>query len=454
MRWLIGILGLILGIVAGAALLLFNPLMVRGALAPLKADLVPDKSYRMDDYRGMSPDLVSLLRGGTRSGETALAAPALANLRIAIIVLPAGNGRPAALAVKVSTLAEQNALWRARLGTLDYWNLFWPGEGSVFASGYSNYWPMVQDRFLTMLPGANANAEPAYALSAPPPPERWPASAVPLAAMPATLARSAKACCRPPQVNRAGSSRSRPVHRRCAADDAAAAWNSAHRCQRPAMDKGAGQHVIPGTQGKIEPVRCRCQINSGLAKRQPDEFSAVQTAVIFEVEVAIESRVFPVVAECFHYSRPDLFPGAASQPVNRCLARVAGRQIVARRLDADAIPIAGKCRRQTVDAATQAPSRRARIPTCENCGVGSRASTAPLTASCPVRKTRSPSCSDSGGTTGRAGNSVDGARCRNCPCADQQNDARQADCAAPVHLSADIFHSLSSSISFVFCTSV
>lgn len=169
MRWLIGILGLILGIVAGAALLLFNPLMVRGALAPLKADLVPDKSYRMDDYRGMSPDLVSLLRGGTRSGETALAAPALANLRIAIIVLPAGNGRPAALAVKVSTLAEQNALWRAQLGTLDYWNLFWPGEGSVFASGYSNYWPMVQDRFLTMLPGANANAEPAYALSVPPP---------------------------------------------------------------------------------------------------------------------------------------------------------------------------------------------------------------------------------------------------------------------------------------------
>ena len=169
MRWLIGILGLILGIVAGAALLLFNPLMVRGPLAPLKADLVPDKSYRMDDYRGMSPDLVSLLRGGTRSGETALAAPALANLRIAIIVLPAGNGRPAALAVKVSTLAEQNALWRAQLGTLDYWNLFWPGEGSVFASGYSNYWPLLQDRFVHLLPGLKAEDAPVYPLSALPP---------------------------------------------------------------------------------------------------------------------------------------------------------------------------------------------------------------------------------------------------------------------------------------------
>ena len=68
MRWLIGILGLILGIAAGAALLLFNPLTVRGPLAPLNANLVPDKSYRMDDYRGMSPDLISLFRGGARSG--------------------------------------------------------------------------------------------------------------------------------------------------------------------------------------------------------------------------------------------------------------------------------------------------------------------------------------------------------------------------------------------------
>jgi len=169
MRWLIGILGLVLGIVAGAALLLFNPLMVRGPLASLKANLVPDKSYRMDDYRGMSPDLNSLLRGGAGSGENALAAPALANLRIAIIVLPAGDGRPAALAVKVSTVAEQNSLWRAQLGTLDYWNIFWPGEGSVFASGYSNYWPLVQDRFLAMIPGTNAGAESAYRLSAPPP---------------------------------------------------------------------------------------------------------------------------------------------------------------------------------------------------------------------------------------------------------------------------------------------
>jgi hypothetical protein len=117
----------------------------------------------------MSPDLGSLFRGADRSGERALSAPALAKLRIGIIVLPAGDGRPAALAVKVSTLSEQNSLWRAQLGTLDYWNIFWPGEGSVFASGYSNYWPLVQDRFGAMLSGSDEDGGSNYPLSASPP---------------------------------------------------------------------------------------------------------------------------------------------------------------------------------------------------------------------------------------------------------------------------------------------
>jgi hypothetical protein len=169
MRWLVGFLGLALGMVAGAAMVLFNPLTTRGQPGPLSANLVSDKSYRMDDYRGMSPDLQSLIRGADRAGERALRAPALEELRIGIIILPAGDGRPAALAVKVSTLSEQNALWRAQLGTLDYWSIFWPGEGSVFASGYSNYWPLVQDRFLALFSSGNGNAEASYPLSAQPP---------------------------------------------------------------------------------------------------------------------------------------------------------------------------------------------------------------------------------------------------------------------------------------------
>jgi hypothetical protein len=165
-RWPIALAGLLPGMLAGTAFVLFNPLTTGDRPAPLQANLVPDKSYRMDDYRGMSPDLASLFRGADRATENALATPALANLRIGIVVLPAGDGRPAALAVKISTLSEQNSLWRAQLGTFDYWNIFWPGEGSVFASGYSNYWPLLQDRFLNLLPGIDGEAAPVYPLSA------------------------------------------------------------------------------------------------------------------------------------------------------------------------------------------------------------------------------------------------------------------------------------------------
>ena len=73
--------GLALGMLAGMAMVLFNPLTTRGQLGSVSGNLVPDKAYRMDDYRGMSPDLGSLFRGADRSGERALSAPALAKLR-------------------------------------------------------------------------------------------------------------------------------------------------------------------------------------------------------------------------------------------------------------------------------------------------------------------------------------------------------------------------------------
>ena len=45
-RALVGMLGLVLGILAGAALLLANPLAWLRGLPPLPADLAPAKAYR------------------------------------------------------------------------------------------------------------------------------------------------------------------------------------------------------------------------------------------------------------------------------------------------------------------------------------------------------------------------------------------------------------------------
>lgn len=170
MRALVVILGLALGILTGASLLLANPLSWLSGLAPLPAGLAPAKTYRWDNYRGIRGGAADLLGVARPDREVALMDPALAHVRIGIVVFPAGEGTPAALAVKVSAIAESNSLWRAQLGTNDYWNIFWPGEGSVFAHAYSNYWTIVRDAFFAGIFGGNPEMmAPSYAVTAPPP---------------------------------------------------------------------------------------------------------------------------------------------------------------------------------------------------------------------------------------------------------------------------------------------
>ena len=145
MRLLAGLLGLLLGIVAGACLVLANPLAwLQGGLPPLSAEIAPVKAYRWEDFRGIEAGAPGLLGLDRPAGGVTLRDPALRHVRVGILVLPAGEGTPAALAVRMSAVAEENSLVRAQLGTHDYWNIFWPGEGSVFASGYSNFWGLIR----------------------------------------------------------------------------------------------------------------------------------------------------------------------------------------------------------------------------------------------------------------------------------------------------------------------
>lgn len=170
MRALVGLLGLVLGIVVGAGLVLANPLTWFDGLPPLSAELAPVKAYRWDEYRGVSLGVADLLGVGRRDPDVALASSALSQVRIGIVVLPAGDGVPAALAVKVAVIAEENSLWRAQLGSHDYWSVFWPGEGSAFAAGYSNYWAVVRDSIFSAIGGQDPQLmTDGYPISAPSP---------------------------------------------------------------------------------------------------------------------------------------------------------------------------------------------------------------------------------------------------------------------------------------------
>ncbi len=178
MRYLAAVLGLFLGIVAGVALLAWNPLMWPGVLT---GDTAARRTYGGESFRGMDGSVADLLGLAPEAGTAEpraggpLPGATLSGVRIGMVRLPSGAGSPAALAVKVSVIDGSNALWRARLGTDDYWNIFWPGEGSVFAAGYSNAWPLVRDR-LALLVGVAQGADdgsPLRLLSAPPPAGVW-----------------------------------------------------------------------------------------------------------------------------------------------------------------------------------------------------------------------------------------------------------------------------------------
>ena len=113
LRVVVGLLGLVLGVIVGGGLVLANPLAWLNGLPPLPAELAATKTYRWDSFRGIEIDTASLLGSGQRDTRTALMSPALAQLRIGVVVLPASAGTPAALAVKVATVAAENSLWRA-----------------------------------------------------------------------------------------------------------------------------------------------------------------------------------------------------------------------------------------------------------------------------------------------------------------------------------------------------
>jgi hypothetical protein len=168
-RGLAAVAGLLLGLVAGVAHVLANPLVSVGVLDGVADGAGITRRYTMPDVAGLQVGLGPLLGWG-RGNEAGLADPATQGVRIGIAVLPASGTEPAALAVKVSVLSPQNSLWRARLGVLDYWSIAWPGEGSAFATGYSNFWELCRDLVIALVSGqGRAGLAPAYAVSALPP---------------------------------------------------------------------------------------------------------------------------------------------------------------------------------------------------------------------------------------------------------------------------------------------
>lgn len=143
MRVLVLIAGLVAGLLAGLWLVFANPLVLAGRLPPAAGEASEQLRFHPGVTIPLEGTVSSLLGLGGRGMLDS--APANRHVQGAAVIVDGNPGELPAAVVRVSVAASQNALWKARLGTLDYWLVHRPGAGSWFAAGYSNYFDVAGD---------------------------------------------------------------------------------------------------------------------------------------------------------------------------------------------------------------------------------------------------------------------------------------------------------------------
>jgi hypothetical protein len=145
MKYLLSFLtGLLLGVVAAAATIYFNPLTRAQSLPANNAGWVLEYSLdpagnwltthdRELPLRVMPEDVPLLWEGGIRDSL--------------LVALPLSDesGGPGAAATRISVPSPATEFLRTGLLVDDYWLISTPDEGSVFVHTLSNLWPLVRD---------------------------------------------------------------------------------------------------------------------------------------------------------------------------------------------------------------------------------------------------------------------------------------------------------------------
>jgi len=167
--------GFLCGLVAGAVLVLVNPLPYIAQLAPLPAGDSLSIAWRGEHSRGFVPTLSRFLGWGADADRRALTDPALRHVSASLVVLSGGPDGEVGLGFRISALDPGNSIWRGRLATRDWWLLAWPGHGSAAGASYSNYWRLLRDTAWAGLRGKGRDGlAGTYRLSAKTPGRRMP----------------------------------------------------------------------------------------------------------------------------------------------------------------------------------------------------------------------------------------------------------------------------------------
>ncbi len=146
MRFLVSIAGVLIGAFLGAALLMLNPITLTQTGPAGLAGAISALGWQSGGgYRGFAMTPAGLL--GAENDDPALdfKDAGIRYARVEVVALAGDPGAPPALGVRLSAIARQSALLRARLGVTTAWSIAWPEKGTVLLSGSENYWAPLRD---------------------------------------------------------------------------------------------------------------------------------------------------------------------------------------------------------------------------------------------------------------------------------------------------------------------
>ena len=137
------IIGVLLGAVAAAALLFYNPLAARNRLSPLS---VSDQAIISLAYSAVAQDAIVY----TNDGESRVhprpvkvqqlwEAP-VRRTDVLITVLSDSRNNPAGIGIKFMSDSERTRLINGEALVDSAWHILLPGRGSLFVSQTENYW--------------------------------------------------------------------------------------------------------------------------------------------------------------------------------------------------------------------------------------------------------------------------------------------------------------------------
>lgn len=146
------VIALLLGILAGAALLLagmyFNPFAARQSLSPVA---VSDDMLAVLDY-SLAPSESILF---TNDGESLrkpyplkvqeLWEPAIQKTWVTVTELTNARGEPAGVGIKFSSESENSRPLRGEALVDSVWQIYVPGRGTLVVHQVENYWALLRD---------------------------------------------------------------------------------------------------------------------------------------------------------------------------------------------------------------------------------------------------------------------------------------------------------------------